>query len=287
MSRAGIESSDNGITFEFSRTGRSELRGEQSLGVYERTAANVGNVSLRKTSSISFGGIREDTLMADENLRQGTRIPANQSPRTGGIVLHSPVLYDLTVWFAFLGKERAFRERLLELARVTNGEAVLDVGCGTGTLAIAAKLRVGPDGTVYGVDASPEMLVRAERKARKAGANVLFRSGLAETLPFPEGQFDVVLSTVMLHHLPGEARLRCAKEIRRVLKPKGRVLAVDFEGFSDQKRSLLSHFHRPHGHVRVQDIVALLAEAGLGAVESGPVGIRDLQFVLAQPGCRS
>lgn len=208
-----------------------------------------------------------------------------RSPRTSGIVLHSPILYDLTVSLAFFGKEQAFREKVLKLARIAQAETVLDVGCGTGTLAIAAKGRVGPAGIVCGVDASPEMLARAEKKARKAGVEVLFRNCLAEALPFPDAHFDVVLSTVMLHHLPGTARLKCAHEIRRVLKTGGRVLAVDFEGFSDQRRSLLSHFHRPHGHVRARDIAALFAEAGLSAVETGPVGVRDLQFVLAQPRC--
>lgn len=202
--------------------------------------------------------------------------------RTTGIVLHSPVLYDLTVWVAMLGKERAFREKLLELARVRNGECILDVGCGTGTLAIAAKRRVGQNGAVYGVDASAEMIARAEKKARKAAVEVSFKSGLAEEIPFPDDRFDVVLSTVMLHHLPAKARLLCANEIRRVLKPGGRVLAVDFEGMSEQKRTFLSHFHRPHGHVRLHDIVALLNEAGFNTVESGPVGIRDLHFVLAE-----
>jgi ubiquinone/menaquinone biosynthesis C-methylase UbiE len=164
---------------------------------------------------------------------------------------------------------------------------VLDVGCGTGTLAIAAKKRVGVGGSVHGLDASMEMLASAEKKARKAEVEVSFKSGVAEALPFPDAQFNVVLSTVMLHHLPQKARLQCVTEIRRVLKPDGRVLVVDFEGFSDQKRSLLSHFHRPHGHVRAQDVVALLAEAGLKTIESGPVGIRDLQFVLATPSCCS
>jgi SAM-dependent methyltransferase len=200
---------------------------------------------------------------------------------TSGIVLHSPILYDLTVRVALLGRERAFRDKLVQLARISHGESVLDVGCGTGTLAIAAKRRVGTSGSVYGVDASPEMLWRAEKKARKAGAEVVFRTGLAESLPFPDAQFDVVLSTVMLHHLPLKARQQCAKEIRRVLKPSGRVLAVDFEGFSDQKRSLLSHFRRPHGHVSARDLIALLSEAGLTVIESGAVGIRDLQFILA------
>lgn len=216
--------------------------------------------------------------------KSGEVMPAakqEQLPRTAGIVLHSPVLYDFTVWLAFFGKERAFRDRLLDLARLVPGECVLDVGCGTGTLAIAAKQRVGPSGHVYGIDASPEMLARAEKKARRAGVEVLFGNGLAESLPYPDGHFDAVLSTVMLHHLPGKTRLKCAAEFRRVLKPGGRVLAVDFEGFSDRKRSFLSHFHRPHGHVSRNDIIALLSKAGLNTIDSGSVGVRDLQFVLS------
>jgi len=142
---------------------------------------------------------------------------------------------------------------------------------------------VGPTGAVHGVDASPEMLVRAEKKAKKAGVEVFFRNTLAESLPFPDAHFDAVLSSVMFHHLPRKARLQCAYEMQRVLKPGGRVLVVDFEGMADEKRTLLSHFHRPHGHVRLNDIVELLKEAGLNTIESGPVGIRDLQFALATP----
>jgi ubiquinone/menaquinone biosynthesis C-methylase UbiE len=206
---------------------------------------------------------------------------------TSGIVLHSPLLYDLTVWLAMFGKERAFRDKLLQLARIGTGERVLDVGCGTGTLAIAAKQKVGPSGAVHGVDASPEMLSRAEKKAKKAGVEVLFKNSLAEAIPFPDGAFDVVLNTVMLHHLPQKPRHQCVSEIRRVLKPGGRALVVDFEGFSEQKRTILAHFHRPHGHVSAREIAALLSGAGLNVVESGPVGIRDLQFVLATAPCCS
>src|SRR5437879_13713515 len=105
-----------------------------------------------------------------------------------------------------LGREGAFREKVLRLARLQPGEAVLDVGCGTGTLAIAAKRQVGPTGTVYGVDASPEMLARAGKKARKAGVEIFFKNGLVEALPFPDAHFAAVLSTVMLHQLPRRLR---------------------------------------------------------------------------------
>ena len=217
----------------------------------------------------------------------GFQATGNQLPRTSGIVLHSPRLYDLTVWLAFLGREHSFREKVLNLSRLAQGESVLDAGCGTGTLAIGAKKRVGAAGSVHGLDASKEMLARAEKKARRAGVEVLFKSGVAEALPFPDEQFNVVLSTVMLHHLPQKVRQQFAIEIRRVLKPGGRVLIVDFEGFSEQKRTLLSHFHRPHGHVRAQDVIGLLDKAGLKTMESGSVGIRDLQFVLAISPCCS
>jgi ubiquinone/menaquinone biosynthesis C-methylase UbiE len=205
------------------------------------------------------------------------------APATKGRVLHSAIAYDVLAWLFLRGRERSFRERLVRLARIERGQSVLDVGCGTGSLAIAAKRRVGPAGRVYGIDASPEMIVRARRKAGKAGLAVTFGEAVVEALPFPDDRFDVVLSTLMLHHLPRPARERCGREIQRVLKPGGHVLAVDFGGASQGEKSFLDRFHR-HGRVEVQDIVRLLGEAGLDVVESGPVGIRGLNFVLARTG---
>src|SRR5579863_8391260 len=83
---------------------------------------------------------------------------AKQTLGTSGLVLHKAAIYDLTLWLLSLGREGAFRERVLRLARLSPGEQVLDVGCGTGTLAIAAKRHVGATGSVCGVDASSEMI---------------------------------------------------------------------------------------------------------------------------------
>ena len=203
------------------------------------------------------------------------------TPTTKSRVLHGEArYYDLLAWLLTFGRERAFRERLVELARLKPGDAVLDVGCGTGTLAIAAKRRVGAAGTVHGIDAAPEMIERAKRKAEKAGVDVMFHTALVEALPFPDAQFDAVVSTLMLHHLPRPIRQQCAREMRRVLKPGGRVLAVDFTTPARERKGLIARFHR-HGALAIRDITELLSEAGLRIAESGSVGMMDLQFALA------
>ena len=204
----------------------------------------------------------------------------NAEMTTSGIVLHRALLYDACVWLVSLGREHSYREKALDLANLRPGESVLDIGCGTGTLAIAAKRRVGAAGRVCGIDASPEMLARAGKKSKRVAAEIVFKNGVVEALPFPDSQFDVVLSTLMLHHIGRKARQQCAQEVRRVLKPGGRVLALDFARPAKGKKGLLGHFHH-HGYLNFQDLGALLTEAGLNTVQSGAVGIGDLHFVLA------
>ena len=207
--------------------------------------------------------------IADRNLPAGA----------AGLVLHKAALYDLMVGLMTFGRERGFRDNLVQLADLRPGEAVLDVGCGTGSLAIAAKRAVGPTGIACGIDASPEMLARAENKAGKAGVAVVFKQAAAQALPFPDRQFDAALSTVMLHHLPRSGREQCLREIGRVLKSPGRLLVVDF-GSAEPPGHIFPAFHR-HGYVRFEDVLELLKSVGFRIDRSGAVGFRSLQFALA------
>ena len=184
----------------------------------------------------------------------------------------SPLRYDLMLWLAARGREAAFRDRQLDLARVTSGESVLDVGCGTGTLALAAARRVA---SVHGLDPSAALLARARKKARRAGLGVVFELGTGESLPYPDESFDVVLSSFVLHHLSHDALHDSARELRRVVKATGRVFIVD-----------TGHGAVHGGGFDLEAMAPRLAAVGLHAIESGPVdfplrGIGPVHYVLA------
>jgi ubiquinone/menaquinone biosynthesis C-methylase UbiE len=83
-----------------------------------------------------------------------------------GLLIHGAARYDWLVWLYTLGRESRLRARMLRHAALQPGETVLDVGCGTGTLALLAKTQVGVTGEVTGIDASAEMIARQ----RKGGA---------------------------------------------------------------------------------------------------------------------
>lgn len=206
-------------------------------------------------------------------------IEAKQNPTASGIILHRAASYDLLLFLLTLGRENSLRRKILSLAQLMPGEHVLDIGCGTGTTAIEAKSIVGPSGTVTGIDASQEMIRRARKKAVRSKCEVDFTQAFVEAAPFSYAQFDLVVSTLMLHHLPRHIRRQCAAEIRRVLKPNGRVLAVDFTT-SPGTKGIVAHLHR-HGHISFDELVSMFRDAGMNIVESGAVGISDLHFVLA------
>ena len=186
----------------------------------------------------------------------------------------SPLRYDLKLWLASRGREHLFRERQVDLARIAPGDDVLDVGCGTGTLAIEAAKRVGSEGSVHGVDPSVALLARADKKARRAGVDVTLHTGTGDQLPFPDASFDVVICTLVFHHLPGPVVHATFAEIRRVLRPEGRLLVVDIGGRQDDRRT----WH--HGaSFDLDTFVPKLSHVGFAAVENGGIesGIRSLE----------
>jgi ubiquinone/menaquinone biosynthesis C-methylase UbiE len=195
------------------------------------------------------------------------------------VIERGVALYDLLVAVLTGGRERRFRARLLDLARVAPGDRVLDVGCGTGTLAIAAAERVGAAGIVHGVDASRAMIARATTKAARRRSAARFDTADAIALPFAEASFDVAFGTLMLHHLRRAARERCVHELLRVVRPGGRVLLVDFEPDPSGRFSLIERLHR-RGHVPRAQTEQLLVEAGATVRETGVTGVAGVYYVL-------
>ncbi|MBA3328596.1 MAG: class I SAM-dependent methyltransferase [Solirubrobacterales bacterium] len=134
--------------------------------------------------------------------------------------LYDPVLRLTT-------RETTFRRRLLDQAQLRPGDSVLDLGCGTGTLAVAATERE-PRLEMVGIDGDPAMLQRARAKAAAAGAHVDFDEGLSDALPYAESSFDAVLSSLFFHHVTRAVKERTAREIARVLRPGGTLHVLDW-----------------------------------------------------------
>lgn len=130
-------------------------------------------------------------------------------------------------------RERTFKRRLLDEAAIAPGERVLDLGCGTGTLALMAKRRE-PDAELVGLDGDPTILARARAKAEAAALEVDFDESLADDLPYPDASFDKVLSTLLFHHLRRPVKEAAAREVARILRPGGELQVVDWGAAPDR-----------------------------------------------------
>ncbi len=159
-----------------------------------------------------------------------------------GQLIHWAANYDRLLSVLTLGQEARFRRRIIESAELSTGHRVLDVGCGTGTLAIEAAKAVGPDGRVDGIDLSPEMIARAKSKARASGQDVYFQEAGIQSLPFADRSFDSVMSSLMFHHLNESMQRAGLAEIHRVLVPGGRLTIIDFAGEGVFLHRLAGHF---------------------------------------------
>ncbi len=134
-------------------------------------------------------------------------------------------LYDpLIRWFM---PEEQFKRRVLQEAHILPGFQVLDLGCGTGTLALMLKQET-PEASVYGLDGDPNVLSIARTKAAENGMDILFQEGMAFNLPYAENTFDRVLTSLVLHHMTAKNKNKTLSEVFRVLRPGGELHVADF-----------------------------------------------------------
>jgi len=134
-------------------------------------------------------------------------------------------LYDPIV--ALTTRERTFKEQLITQADLADNQKVLDVGCGTGTLACWIKLRY-PKAHVLGLDGDKDILLIAEHKAHKTNIQIQFDLGLSYELPYPDNTIDRVVSSLFFHHLTLVQKEKTLSEVLRVLKPHGQLHIADW-----------------------------------------------------------
>lgn len=156
-----------------------------------------------------------------------TKSDNHQSKHHEGEMGNWAPFYDLMIKFMTLGRERQLREMTVDFVPLKAGDNVLDLGCGTGTLTLVAKERAGAAGEVCGIDATPEMIEIARRKAARGAMDVRFEVGSIADIPFPDGKFDTVLCSFMMHHVPPEIKQKGISEIMRVLRKNGHLLILD------------------------------------------------------------
>ena len=181
--------------------------------------------------------------------------------------------YDPVV--ALTTRERTFKRGLLDQAGLRSGDRVLDLGCGSGTLALMALQRT--QGLhLTGVDGDPAMLAQARAKHRGAAGTARFDEALAQALPYADASFDAVLSSLFLHHLDRATKLAALGEARRVLRRGGALHVADWGRAANPLMRLAFHgIQLLDGYDNTADNVAgrlpaLMREAGFdSATETG------------------
>jgi ubiquinone/menaquinone biosynthesis C-methylase UbiE len=180
---------------------------------------------------------------------------------------HDVLLPSYDVMTRLLGMKRVY-DALIAQAELADCRRVLEIGCGTGNLIVRAK-RAYPHLEAIGSDPDPLALDRAQRKSNRLNG-IRFDRGYAQRLPYADGEFDRVLSSMMLHHLDDDAKTAAAAEVFRVLRPGGRLHLVDIGGDMTARDGLAARLvlrsHHAAGNLG-DAIPRLLSATGFGCTE--------------------
>lgn len=187
----------------------------------------------------------------------------------GGALIRGARRYEWSAAVGMLGRRRQVYDGLVALSGIGRGDRVLDIGCGTGYLTRRVARAVGAAGAVVGIDPSPSVVAYA---STRSPVNCTFEVAGAQALPHADASFDAVVSSLAIHHLPAEDRVAAVREMRRVLRPGGRILLADFR---EQPRHLrvanvfgvLARHARQH-HA-MADLADLVERAGFEVAGSG------------------
>lgn len=178
-------------------------------------------------------------------------------------VLYHPHAYDAFSTIVFLGQRRRIWDKLVTASGATPGQDVLDVGCGTGQFTAALAPAVTPGGSVTGLDPSAPMIDYCRR--RHTDDHLRFEIGTAENLPFDDHTFDLVVSSLAIHHIPADHRATAVREMFHVLRPGGRLLLADL---------------RPPDN----PIMRRILTTGSGHRRLGPDPIHELRHLVVRAG---
>ena len=158
-------------------------------------------------------------------MKLGTFLHGDPQASTPGLTIGPARAYELFSTLAFAGRRRRVFTSLVALSGARPGDQVLDVGCGPGYLTRLAADAVQPGGAALGIDPSPSVIAYAQHAAQ---ANCSFALGVAENLESHDGSIDVVVSSLMMHHLPEDLRPQALREMFRTLRAGGHLLVADF-----------------------------------------------------------
>jgi ubiquinone/menaquinone biosynthesis C-methylase UbiE len=190
--------------------------------------------------------------------------------------------YDSYMQKITLGRDALLRERTIKKSGIKEGDTVLEVGSGTGTLSLAAKRKAGKSGNVYGIDIIPGMIELSKQKAKNVDEDITFTLGNIVEIPHEDNKFDVVMCSFMIFHVSEQTRRKGISEIYRVLKPGGRLFIVDLGlpkgSFQRTIAKLMLGFMINH---ELDELEPLFTQSRIINVESGKIdfNVYGLQIV--------